>query len=59
MAFLLYNYIRKIRGGYNMSNFNDRAKEWDTESKIERSNTIAKSIKNKKKYLLFLLVGKK
>lgn len=28
-----------------MSNFNERAKNWDTESKIERSNAIAKSIK--------------
>jgi cyclopropane fatty-acyl-phospholipid synthase-like methyltransferase len=29
-----------------MSNFNERAKDWDTESKIERSNAIARSIKN-------------
>jgi len=29
-----------------MNNFNERAKNWDTESKIERSNAIAKSIKN-------------
>lgn len=29
-----------------MSDFNERAKNWDTESKIERSNAIAKSIKN-------------
>lgn len=28
-----------------MNNFNERAKDWDTESKIERSNAIAKSIK--------------
>jgi len=29
-----------------MSNFNERAKDWDTESKIERGNAIARSIKN-------------
>lgn len=29
-----------------MNDFNERAKNWDTNSKIERSNTIAKSIKN-------------
>jgi len=28
-----------------MNDFNERAKNWDTESKIERSNAIAKSIK--------------
>jgi len=28
-----------------MSNFNERAKNWDVESKIERGNAIAKSIK--------------
>lgn len=28
-----------------MTNFNDRAENWDTKSKIERSNAIAKSIK--------------
>ena len=42
-----------------MSNFNKRAKDWDAESKIERSNAIDRSIKNKKKYPLFLLAGKK
>lgn len=29
-----------------MSNFNESAKDWDTESKIERGNAIANSIKN-------------
>ncbi|MCS5420249.1 MULTISPECIES: class I SAM-dependent DNA methyltransferase [Psychrilyobacter] len=29
-----------------MSNFNERAKDWDTESKIERGKAIARAIKN-------------